>query len=244
MNNANRYINKSILGIFAHPDDETSSAGCTFTKFAQMGASVNVITATRGELGTLGTGDLSVSREELPAVREGELTQVLSLFGAKPPILLDYKDQEVESQKMKVISEQLRNHMKYIKPDVVITFGPQGISRHPDHIAIHRCALDAFNAYEQDIKKKVSLLYVAIPELAAKEFDLDIDGPETQPNVFVPTREYISVKIKALRTYQSQEDAQEFAEWLENSSDYYETFKIVGVEEGTVITFEQLLEDC
>ena len=52
------------------------------------------------------------------------------------------------------------------------------------------------------------------------------------------------MKIKALRTYQSQEDAQEFAEWLENSSDYYETFKIVGVEEGTVITFEQLLEDC
>ena len=137
---------KTFLFIFAHPDDETSSAGCTFTKFAQMGASVNVITATRGELGTLGTGDLSVSREELPAVREGELTQVLSLFGAKPPILLDYKDQEVESQKMEVISEQLRNHMKYIKPDVVITFGPQGISLHPDHIARQRCVIDVFNA--------------------------------------------------------------------------------------------------
>ena len=99
MNNANRYINKSILGIFAHPDDETSSAGCTFTKFAQMGANVTVITATRGELGTLGTGDLSVSREELPAVRERELSKVLSLFGANPPILLGYKDQEVELQK-------------------------------------------------------------------------------------------------------------------------------------------------
>ena len=52
MNNTNTYINKSILGIFAHPDDETSGAGCTFTKFARMGANVTVNTATRGELGT------------------------------------------------------------------------------------------------------------------------------------------------------------------------------------------------
>jgi LmbE family N-acetylglucosaminyl deacetylase len=101
------YINKSILGIFAHPDDETSSAGCTFTKFAQMGANVTVITATRGELGSLGTGDLSVSREELPAVRERELIKVLSLFGANPPILLGYKDQEVELQKT-VVKHKVR----------------------------------------------------------------------------------------------------------------------------------------
>jgi len=243
MNNANRYINKSILGIFAHPDDETSSAGCTFTKFAQMGANVTVITATRGELGTLGTGDLSVSREELPAVRERELSKVLSLFGANPPILLGYKDQEVELQKTEVISERLRDHMELIQPDVVITFGPQGISRHSDHIAIHQAALSAFNLYKRDIDKKVSLLYVAIPELVAKEFDLDIDGPETQPNVFVPTHEYIGVKIKALRAYKSQEDAQEFAVWLENSSEYYESFKIVDVDEDTIIAFENLLED-
>jgi LmbE family N-acetylglucosaminyl deacetylase len=157
--------------------------------------------------------------------------------------LLGYKDQEVELEKTEVISERLRDHMELIQPDVVITFGPQGISRHSDHIAIHRAALSAFNSYEQDTDKKVSLLYVAIPELVAKEFDLDIDGPETQPNVFVSTHEYIDVKVKALRTYRSQEDAQEFAEWLENSSEYYESFKIVDVDEDAVITFENLLED-
>jgi len=241
MNNANRYINKSILGIFAHPDDETSGAGCTFTKFAQMGASVNVITATRGELGTLGTGDLSLSRKALPAVRERELNQVLSLFGANPPILLGYKDQEVELQESYVISEKLRGHMKLMQPDVVITFGPQGISKHSDHIAIHRAALSAFNLYKRDIDKKVSLLYVAIQKSVAQEFDLDIDGPETQPNVFVPTNEYIGVKIKALKTYKSQEDAQEFAEWLENSNGYYECFRVVGPNLEDPICFEELL---
>ena len=243
MNNTNTYINKSILGIFAHPDDETSGAGCTFTKFARMGANVTVITATRGELGTLGTGDLSVSREQLPGVRENELRQVLALFGANPPILLGYKDQEVQHEETEVIAGTLLNYMKRIEPDVVITFGPQGISKHSDHIAIHNASLSAFNFYKLDIAKKVNLLYIAIPETVAKEFDLDIDGPEIKPNVYVPARDDINVKIKALRTYKSQEDAQEFAEWLKNSMDYYESFRLVGVDGDEPVPFEDLLAD-
>ena len=57
------------------------------------------------------------------------------------------------------------------------------------------------------------------------------------------TQEYIDVKIKALRTYKSQEDAQEFAEWLENSTEYYESFRIVDVNDDAIIAFENLLED-
>ncbi|MBR62372.1 MAG: hypothetical protein CL904_06975 [Dehalococcoidia bacterium] len=242
MNKTNRYENKSILGIFAHPDDETSGAGCTFTKFARMGAKITVITATRGELGTLGTGNLSVTREQLPAVREGELRKVLSLFGAKPPILLGYKDQEVQLERTAVISDKLLHYMKFIEPDVVVTFGPQGISKHSDHIAIHKGAIDAFNNYKFEVSKTVNLLYIAIPELVAKEFNLDIDGPETQPNIYMPAREYLDVKIKALRTYKSQEDAQEFAEWLENSTQYHETFKVVGLDADQSLLFEELLD--
>jgi LmbE family N-acetylglucosaminyl deacetylase len=54
-----------ILGVFAHPDDETSCAGGTLSRYAQAGVDVYVATATRGELGMLGTNGQVVRREDL-----------------------------------------------------------------------------------------------------------------------------------------------------------------------------------
>jgi len=81
-----------ILGVFAHPDDETSCAGGTLSRYAQAGVDVYVATATRGELGMLGTNGQVVRREDLPGVREAELRTVLHMYGAKPPIILGYRD--------------------------------------------------------------------------------------------------------------------------------------------------------
>ena len=53
---------KTFLFVFAHPDDETSSSGGTITKLSNEGHSFYVCTATRGELGTLGTGTLKIAR--------------------------------------------------------------------------------------------------------------------------------------------------------------------------------------
>ncbi len=91
----NQSTRRCILAVFAHPDDETSAAAGTLTKYAREGVDIHVVTATRGERGDLGTGDLRIERRDLPAVREAELRAVLALYGAHPPILLDYRDQEL-----------------------------------------------------------------------------------------------------------------------------------------------------
>ncbi len=241
MEKIKKYSNKSILGIFAHPDDETSGAGCTISKYAELGADVSVITATRGELGTLGTGNLTISREELPSVREDEFKRVMSIYGANPPIFLDYKDQEVNLHRTEDIADKILLFMKDLMPDVIITFGPQGISKHSDHIAIHKAALHAFSLYKELELKNPSLLYVAIPKEVAAEFELKLSGPETEPNIFVPANDHIDLKIKALRTYKSQEDAQEFAAWLESIDEYYESFKLIHPKLHQPITFDDLL---
>ena len=72
-----------ILAVFAHPDDETSTAAGTLTKYAREGVDIHVVTATRGERGALGTGDLKIERRDLPAIREAELRAALTLYGAK-----------------------------------------------------------------------------------------------------------------------------------------------------------------
>ena len=90
----NQPARRCLLAVFAHPDDETSAAAGTFTKYAREGVDIHVVTATRGERGDLGTGDLKIERRDLPAIREAELRAALALYGANRPILLDYRDGE------------------------------------------------------------------------------------------------------------------------------------------------------
>ncbi len=215
---------RRILGVFAHPDDETSGAGGTITKYVRQGADVTIATATRGEMGALGAGGLVISREELPRVRERELRAVLRLYGARPPVLLGYRDQEVKDARLEEIVEKVRGIMRRVQPDVVITFGPRGISRHEDHIAVHRAAVEAFHGHRRSVPEAPRLFYVAIPKDMAQRFELDLDGPEVNPHVMVDISETVAVKVRALRTYRSQQDAQELAELFEKRAPPFESF--------------------
>lgn len=110
---------RCILAVFAHPDDETSSCGGTFTKYAREGVEIHVVTATRGELGELGTGGLVIERGELPAVREAELRAVMELYGAQPPTILGYRDQELISVDFETLVQDVLRAMIVAAPDVV-----------------------------------------------------------------------------------------------------------------------------
>jgi LmbE family N-acetylglucosaminyl deacetylase len=127
---------RSILAAYAHPDDETTSAGALMTMYAAEGVDVHVLCATRGELGALSTGDMVVTREELPAVRESELRAVIAHYGVTdPPRFLGYRDQELADADFEEAVGRVVSEMDRVTPDVVLTFGPLGISGHTDHVA-------------------------------------------------------------------------------------------------------------
>ena len=201
---------KCILGVYAHPDDETSGMGGSIIRYVREGADVYVVTATRGEIGALGTGGMVITRRELPKVREAELRGVLQSYGAHPPIMLDYRDQELKDADFEELTGKVLAAMEELKPDVVVTFGPLGISRHDDHMAIYRATLEAFNRYRPSADPSPRLFYEAIPKEASDLFELNLDGPDAHPNVFIDIREFKPLKLQALRSYRSQEDAQ----WL------------------------------
>ena len=208
------------MGVFAHPDDETTGAGGTFAHYAGQGVEVHVVVATRGEEGSLGTGGYAVTREELPAVREAELRAVLELYGAHPPVFLGYRDGQVKNVALEEIANKIWSVMDSVRPDVVITWGPTGISRHDDHIAVHRAAVEAFGRYRRSVGGASRLFYVAISAEALEEFevDLEVGGPEAGPTVTMDISRYQATKVRALRTYRSQEDAQELADLFEQHS--------------------------
>ena len=198
---------------------------------------VHVITATLGEMGTLGSGGLTIDRNDLPAVREQELRSALEMYGAEPPHLLGYRDQELSLAEPAEVAGKVLAVMRSVRPDAVITFGPTGVSRHDDHIAIHRATVAAFDEYQVDTEGTPRLFYVAIPKELAARFDMEIEGPEGEPNVLISTDGFKKFKVRGLRGYRSQEDAQEFADFLEKEDYPHEAFHMVrpGLPNGVVL---------
>ncbi len=215
---------RCILAVFAHPDDETSTAAGTFSKYAREGVEIHVVTATRGELGELGTGDLKIERCDLPAVREAELRAVLVLYGANRPILLDYRDQELLTADFETLTQDVLRAMASVRPDVVITFGPSGISDHDDHKTIHRAATEAFHRYRHTAVVAPRLYYVAIPHEVAAQFALHLHPSEMTLSVCIDITDVKPMKLQGLRTYRSQTDAQELAVLFESDQFMHEWF--------------------
>ena len=216
------------LGVFGHPDDETSASAGTMVKWIKKGGEVHVVTATGGEEGTLGTGQIVIERNDLARVRELELKKNLALYGANPPFMLRYRDKDLNKENTEILSTKVLDIMQKVEPDVVVTFGPSGISNHPDHIAIHKATVVAYKYYRDAVNKsdKPLLLYPAIPSDIADLYGLELSEEEKQMDIVIDIAETIALKIQGLKNYRSQEDAQEFATRLSERDDSTEGFAV------------------
>jgi LmbE family N-acetylglucosaminyl deacetylase len=128
-----------LMAVFAHPDDEAFGTGGTLTKYAAEGCDVYLVTATRGEAGTIKEPGLATPAN-LPSVREHELRCACEIYGIHPPRFLDYVDGQLPLVHQGQAVGKLVRIVREIKPHVLITFGPDGIYGHYDHIAVHRWA--------------------------------------------------------------------------------------------------------
>lgn len=136
-------MSRSILFCYAHPDDESFFAAGTIAKYARAGDAVSVVCATRGQRGA--TGGLC-SIEELPVVREAELRSAAKILGVRHLTVLDYEDQKLSAAPPDDMRRHLVRAVREIRPQIVITFDPNGANRHPDHMAISGFTLDAVAA--------------------------------------------------------------------------------------------------
>lgn len=130
---------------FAHPDDESFLAGGVSARYSSQGVRVVLSTATLGESGKAGNPPVCAP-EELPAVREAELRAAAAILGIHEIHLLGYRDRDLASAPADQVREQLVRLLRASRPDVVVTFDPQGANLHPDHIAISRFTSDAVAA--------------------------------------------------------------------------------------------------
>src|SRR5262245_1643943 len=138
-----RSASRSILFVFAHPDDESHWGSGVALRCQDEGARTILVTATRGERGT--TGGLCTA-EELPAVREAELREAARILKFDELKILSYVDKELPAAPPDEIRRTLVAIMRRERPPVVVTFDPNGITLHADHLAISRFVTDALPA--------------------------------------------------------------------------------------------------
>lgn len=131
---------RKLMAVLAHPDDESLGMGGTLAKYASQGVDVFLLTATRGEAGRFRGrrhGDPQhPGRTGLAALRETELRAAASALGLRGVALLDYPDQQLDRADPREAAGRIAAELRRVRPDVVLTFGPDGAYGHPDHIAI------------------------------------------------------------------------------------------------------------
>jgi LmbE family N-acetylglucosaminyl deacetylase len=124
-----------LLGVFAHPDDETFCAGGTFARYAEDGAEIMVVSATRGQAGQIRDARVG-TRRTIGAVRENELRLACERLGVTRVRCWDYGDGCLAEADFTELVGQVVQLIREFQPQLVVSFGPDGAYGHPDHIAI------------------------------------------------------------------------------------------------------------
>jgi LmbE family N-acetylglucosaminyl deacetylase len=132
-----------LAGIFAHPDDETLGTGGTLARYAAEGVEVHVVCATRGERGRYRDGSDHPGPEALGRIREAELRAAARVLGVREVSFLDYWDKDLDLADPHEVIGKIVGHLRRIRPQVAVTFAPDGGYGHPDHVAICQFATAA-----------------------------------------------------------------------------------------------------
>jgi len=159
-------VDRSLAFIAAHPDDDTFGIGGTISLHRDDPSLRFVLVhATDGDAGDIAPG-VDVSREELGAVRRLEDEQSWQVIGRPPDRhdWLGFGDGTLADLPEGVLTARIAAILDTERPQVVATFGPDGITWHPDHIAVSNAATEAFFQVARDGGPGLQrLLHGAIP---------------------------------------------------------------------------------
>jgi len=236
---------RRLLGVFAHPDDESRIVGGALAKCASDGVRIHLLIATRGDAGSCGEPP-RCAPEELPHVRETELRAACTILGIQDLTILDYRDGTLADVDRAVLLGDIVAAIRQVRPHVVLTFGPEGRTLHPDHIAIHEAATAAFHlaadrtaaiADGQPPWAAPKLYYPVIPASQARRTTWQFpSAPDDQITIALDVSPWIAQKKWATNeAHRTQAHDQPFGNlpeaerWRELSTEYFRLAATHGV---------------
>jgi LmbE family N-acetylglucosaminyl deacetylase len=219
-----------LVVIFAHPDDESFGFGGLLSAFADAGFETTYVVGTRGEAGEILVPNLA-TRENLGEVRENELRAALKILGVGDVRFLGFRDSGMDgtpenndpgafiNQDLNSVASTVADIIIEKRPTVVLTYGPDGIYGHPDHLMAHKVGTAAVLAAGERGWQTPHLYYSAasrerIRRLASipnsplantpAEVLKNFGTPSDQITTWMDIRAYRDRKLAALQAHRSQ----------------------------------------
>ena len=145
-----------LLGVWAHPDDEAYLSAGLMARVIEAGGSVTILTATAGEKGT--DDPARYDSDEFAAFRRAELVASVAELGVTDVRFLGLRDGECDVADDHAQIRAVLDVMEDVRPDAIVTFGPDGITGHPDHRTVSSWTTQAWNRTDGTAE----LLYAAM----------------------------------------------------------------------------------
>ena len=234
---------RTVLAVFAHPDDESLACGGTLALAADAGARVVLLCASRGERGSISDPAL-VPDGDLGRVRGSELRAAAAILGITDLEILDHPDGDLRWAHVPLLHEEIVAAVRRYGPDAVITFDEDGLYWHLDHIGVHERTMTAVKSFGPQAPP---LYYVTMPPTVMGQIvsaalaktgappdssfwgiNADAFGDSAKPPTFViDVRTVVGRKLAALRCHRTQMGPRNPVAWIDED----EARRWLGVEQ-------------
>ncbi|MFG2058216.1 N-acetyl-1-D-myo-inositol-2-amino-2-deoxy-alpha-D-glucopyranoside deacetylase [Micromonospora sp. NPDC048930] len=174
---------RRLLLVHAHPDDESIGTGATMAHYAATGAHVTLVTCTLGEEGEIHVPELAqlaaAEADQLGGYRIGELAAACAALGVTDHRFLGGAGRYRDSGMMGLATnehprafwqadlDEAAGHLvaviRQVRPQVMITYDPNGFYGHPDHIQAHRVAMRAHQLADEEGIAPAKVYWTAMP---------------------------------------------------------------------------------
>lgn len=195
-------MRKTVVCIFAHPDDEALGPGGTIALLAEKN-DVFIICVTDGD-----AGQVSIApKEQLGEVRRQELKKSAAILGVKDVFFLGYHDGSLNNNLYHEIAAKIQQKLEAVQPSQLLTFEPRGVSGHLDHIAVSMIASFVF----QKLPFISEIWYYAVNKNFQKEREkyfiyFPVGYEEHEVDRVIKTDTVWKQKVRAMKQHASQID--------------------------------------
>jgi LmbE family N-acetylglucosaminyl deacetylase len=203
---------RTLLAIFAHPDDD-ATVGPLLAHYAKQGVRVHLAIVTSGQQGVTEHARIPAGRE-LAVVREAEARAACKAYGIEEPDLLGEQDGTLGAMKRHdEIVTRLRAIIEKTQPSVIVTFGPDGVTGHPDHRAVGNMVSEIFQGLDAahaagPIPSKLYYVVVPASRLASAPANLPAMASAGVIDAYITTvidaRDGLEAAARAEECYRSQ----------------------------------------
>ena len=182
---------KTLAVVIAHPDDE-SAVSPILARYGREGVAVHLIIATDGAAGSKQTA--VAPGPELARVRAGEAQCATDALGIKPPILLGFPDGQLgnyadDPLRLFRLTQQLHEQLQHLRPDALITWGPDGGTGHPDHRLVSNVVTQLVRTGAPGVPDR--LFYMSLPAEAMRV----VNPSRGAPPLLIPQTKHLTTRV-------------------------------------------------